>query len=115
MKLECLDADCKKQFVYAGEKTITIETDVPRSIISSDINVEIEATTYRCCPYCGSLNFDEIKEEQVKAEIVSLKDVPHSEVDEWLGKGYKVHTIYAKNTILTLSMPKTPFNVEAEQ
>jgi len=86
MKLQCLD--CKKQFLYVATKTIT-----------SEIDKEIEATEYRCCPYCGSMDFDEIVKEE--SEIVSVKSVNLDEVDEWLSKGYTVQSLYAKNAVLT--------------
>jgi len=85
MKFQCLD--CKKQFLYAATKTIT-----------SEIDKEIEATEYRCCPYCGSMDFDEIVKEE--SEIVSVKSVPLDEVDDWLSKGYTVQSLYAKNAVL---------------
>jgi len=85
MTFQCLD--CKKQFLYAATKTIT-----------SEIDKEIEATEYRCCPYCGSMDFDEIVKEE--SEIVSVKSVPLDEVDDWLSKGYTVQSLYAKNAVL---------------
>jgi len=86
MNLQCLD--CKKQFLYAATKTITTETDG-----------EFESTEYRCCPYCGSMDFDELAKEE--SEIVSVKSVNLDEVDEWLSKGYTVQSLYAKNAVLT--------------
>ena len=84
-KYEC--EDCKRKFLYAATKTITIETDG-----------EFESTEYRCCPYCGSMDFDEnVIEESV---IVSVKSVNLDEVDDWLSKGYTVQSLYAKNAVL---------------
>ena len=43
------------------------------------------------------------KPEQSKGEfddVEDLKDVPHSEVGEYLKQGYRIHVIYAKNTVL---------------
>ena len=84
-KYEC--EDCKKKFLYAATKTITTETDG-----------EFEATEYRCCPYCGSMDFDEIAEKE--SVIVSVKSVNLDEVDDWLSKGYTVQSLYAKNAVL---------------
>ncbi len=84
-KYEC--ENCNRKFLYAATKTIT-----------SEIDKEIEATEYRCCPYCGSMDFDEIVKEE--SEIVSVKSVNLDEVDDWLSKGYTVQSLYAKNAVL---------------
>lgn len=103
MKFQCLD--CKKQFLYAATKTITAsdnpekETIFTANAVPTRDMYETESTEYRCCPYCGSMDFDEIVKEE--SEIVSVKSVNLDEVDEWLSKGYTVQSLYAKNAVLT--------------
>jgi DNA-directed RNA polymerase subunit RPC12/RpoP len=87
MKFQCLN--CKRQFVYAALKTVTTMVDD-----------EFETTEYRCCPYCGSMDFDEIVEQKTQENITEVLDVSHGEVAELVKQGYRVHNIYSKNTIM---------------
>jgi hypothetical protein len=88
--------------VYAAKKTHFLEP--------KDIQVD-EDTTFKagdtvethCCPFCQSLNFDEIPtiEKQVEAVYVhELTTGPQTALDGLLAQGYVIVGRYAKQYIL---------------
>jgi len=103
MKFKCLVESCGRKFLYAATKTITAtitaKPDFTTNAVPYSNDSEFESTEYRCCPYCGSMDFDEITEKE--SVIVSVKSVNLEEVDDWLAKGYTIQSLYAKNAVLT--------------
>ena len=61
--------------------------------------------TVHTCPVetsgvpCGSLDISEYVEPP--EDITALVSVPHSEVNSYLAKDYKVKSIYVKETVMT--------------
>jgi hypothetical protein len=95
--------------VYAAKKTHFLEP--------KDIQVD-EDTTFKagdtvethCCPFCQSLNFDEIPAEEKQVE--SAIQVEWNMVDEYLKQGYVIVDKYAKNA--TMYKYKKPEEVKKE-
>ncbi len=99
MKYKCKNEICGKQFSFTATKTVT---DQEKEIVTIETLV---------CPYCCSLNFDEIPQEQpVKGvdlqNIASLKDVAPNEVDTFLAQGYVVYQTWQKNVFVVKLKPK---------
>jgi hypothetical protein len=103
MKHQCLD--CNRTFLYAAtchsmlcQVTVSGTAGLLTPTVSvappvGDIRVET-----RCCPFCKSLNIDEVSLEQAK--IVSVVSVAIEDVDAKLKEGYVVHELYAKTATL---------------
>ena len=99
MKYQCKNEICGKQFSFTAKKTVT---DQEKEIVTIETLV---------CPYCESLNFEELPQEQpVKGvdlqNIASLKDVAPNEVDTFLAQGYVVYQTWQKNVFVVKLKPK---------
>lgn len=105
MKFEC--ADCHKTFLYAAKKTENTYSKVTEakeqigtvSIISP---VVLSFKETHICPFCQSLNIQEVVEEpKLNPKITALIESPNAEVNARLAEGYEVleDKIYAKSTI----------------
>lgn len=103
MKYKCLNVDCGKSFLYAAKKTVTHLYDEPYPVNSDGAiktytnNMVVETLV---CPYCGSLNFDELPQEAKGinlADVESYKDVAPNEVDDYLKQGYIIYQSWQKN------------------
>jgi len=84
MKFECLK--CGKTFLYPAIHTTTVS-------IESNEPLELHV-----CPYCKSLDIDEISEKSAK--IVSVACVDLGQVDQKILEGYEVRELYAKTTTM---------------
>ena len=100
MKYKCLNESCKRTFEHAAH-IVREESDTCPSLQTRTPTVTVDRY---CCPYCLSLNIEEIKLEE--AEIVSVKSVDIGDADQWMSQGYRVHELYAKT--VTLVKRKTP-------
>lgn len=106
MKLECLNPKCRKTFLYAAKKaTITypplteefphefgLNPQTVEAVQKPLVNISIER---HVCPYCESLDIQEVSEL-----LESVKSVDLSEVDTYLKDGYVVHDLYAKTATM---------------
>ena len=87
MKYICIKGDCGKEFLHTA-----------KLIVEKPGDTVIE---YSVCPHCNSIEFDHLIEEPpVMPDITSVKSVPLDKVDEWLGQGYIVESMYAKTATL---------------
>lgn len=111
MRFECLNEECKRQFMYTAKTTqVRTETDLVVTAGSVTVMPPYNTVETSVCPYCHSLNFDEIKPEPVEEQkTVSVKSVDLDQVDEMLTQGYVVHALYAKNAVL---IKKEEANIE---
>ena len=102
MKLQCLD--CKKQFLYAGKVVKPLDEDAKNLFVKVGdlISVGAQLETH-VCPYCRSLNLEEVVEI---LPVVSVRSVDLSEVDNLLKEGYEVHELYAKTATLVKKAKK---------
>jgi hypothetical protein len=82
MKYQCT---CGKSFIYPAKKAMTLPEEYA-PVFETHV-----------CPYCHSLDFDEIPAELNEKRMVSMKDVPVEEVDKHLADGYVVKDSYAKS------------------
>ena len=105
MKLIC--SDCHKTFLYAAKKIypITVLKYSNESTASPLLPTTFETYTLEThvCPYCQSLNIQEVMEEPRRnPKITALIESPNAEVNARLLEGYEVleDKIYAKSTIL---------------
>jgi len=107
MKYQCLNPDCKKSFIKTAKKssitvTVLFKDDKPESETSNDNSISTKTATEgfekRVCPYCESVDIDDLVE--VQTEISSVKSVPLAEVDDLLKEGYVVESLYAKTATL---------------
>jgi len=96
MPYKCLK--CCKVFVHTAKKTETIH-----ELQKQAMAVNIFTTELYVCPYCSSAEYEEYTKMQ--GEIVSVKSVDLTQVDEMLQQGYKVHELYAKNAVLIKHPP----------
>jgi DNA-directed RNA polymerase subunit RPC12/RpoP len=99
MKYQCLT--CKKQFSNLAKKTVVTQTEPS---MSND-KVSQEMTESYGCPYCGSLDFNEVTEDPKQnskslSDITALTDCPHEKVNSLIAEGYQVYAVYQKNSIL---------------
>lgn len=94
MKYKCLNPECGKQFNFAAKKTFEkTECDASTTTIIETV----------VCPYCDSLNFDELPQEAKGinlADVESYKDVAPNEVDDYLKQGYTIYQSWQKNVHL---------------
>lgn len=104
MKFQCLN--CEKQFLYPlKQEVLAVSTDPIPAISSTDATQSAStwnttSTTHRC-PYCGSLNIDEIPAEPKQEQSIdSAVQVLWDEVDSYLKQGYVIVERYAKNATL---------------
>lgn len=82
------------KFIHPAVRTIY---DEGASKISS-IEMPVPFTVYHQCPVCRTIDYDEYVEPQ--ADIVSVKSVDLSEVDDYLKQGYIIECLYAKTATL---------------
>ena len=96
MKLQCLG--CKKTFLYPAKlwrpTTIYTYTD---QLLASPLIPKISdtyTTETHVCPFCQSLEFEELHEPQ--APVESAIQVEWNLVDTYLQQGYEIADRYAK-------------------
>ena len=112
MKLQCLE--CKKTFLYAAKKTeyqplilndkdeiqetVTeiIHDKVVAKIIAEKLDAHFSDQEFEThvCPFCQSLEFEELHEPQ--APVESAIQVEWNLVDTYLQQGYEIADRYAK-------------------
>jgi hypothetical protein len=83
MKFVCLNPECKKTFLYAA-----IETTLGQA----------ENFEKHVCPYCQSLDFDEVPITDPK--IVSVASVDLACVDAKIAEGYEIKDLYSKTATM---------------
>jgi len=101
MRFKCNNEKCGKTFIYPAKKTDAADPEkglftAIAGMMCAESKIEIQV-----CPYCQSLNFDEIEvEKPTQPEITSVKSVSLDEVDGMLKEGYVVENLYAKTATL---------------
>ena len=94
---------CCRKFLYAATKT-TIVSEVSEADCSTNAvpkDSEFASIEFRCCPYCGSLDFDEIREEPRRViDRVKLSD--SEEIRDKLGQGWTIVQEWSKETLMYL-------------
>lgn len=90
MRFGCLDKSCDKEFVYPAKITVQRQSMLPNDLIEKHV-----------CPYCLSLNFDELPKDSkgTNDSVTEVVSVPHAEAAAKVKEGYKVYGIYAKETV----------------
>jgi hypothetical protein len=58
---QCLNPECKRKFIYLGRKSVQTKT-LPRDFGTESVVTVLESP---CCPFCGSKEFEEVKENAV--------------------------------------------------
>jgi len=88
-------ADCHKTFIHPA---IRVTNNVSIGMNTAPIMSSFEA---HACPFCQSLNLEEFVES--KPNVVDVVSVDFTEVPNHYNRGYRVHAIYAKEVIMTLT------------
>jgi hypothetical protein len=106
LKYQCQEQACGKTFIHPARKTVTQTTSTTADDTFQETNIE---TTI--CPHCGSLNITEAPTEKQGIDlndVVSLKDCPPNEADQYLQQGYMLYQAWQKNVFLVKLKEPTP-------
>jgi hypothetical protein len=93
--------------VYAAKKTVPVGMNIAEDDALADVvktGKFVAQFEVHCCPFCQSLNFDEIPTIEKQVEAVYVHDLtatgPQTDLDGLLAQGYVIVGRYAKQYIL---------------
>jgi hypothetical protein len=61
MPFKCLNPECNRIFIYLGRKSVE-KKPIVTNFTTENIRIVIDSP---CCPYCGSIEFEEVKTDVV--------------------------------------------------